>query len=108
MSAYIALPDGRSWWAANWAYDAVIRRVADELDRMPAGGELAAWLRGQTCDELGPGLGFVDVRELSPPDRALFREAARRAFRRAILEGAANWHDPTFYPGWLNGFRRLL
>ncbi len=33
MTAFIALGDGRSWWAANWAYDAVIEGIADVLDR---------------------------------------------------------------------------
>jgi len=32
MSTYIALDDGRSWWAANWAYDSVIEKIATQLD----------------------------------------------------------------------------
>ena len=108
MSAFIALEDGRTWWAANWAYDAVIEGIADRLDRTDAERELAAWLRQQTCVECGPGLGSVDVRELSPASRRAVREAAQRAFRSAALEGAAGWHDPSFFPGWLAGFRRLL
>ena len=108
MSTLITLPDGRSWWAANWAYDAVIRRIADQLERLPYEGELASWLRRQTCEEMGPGIGYVDVRELTPRNQLLFRQAAQQAFRHAILEGAVGWHDPSFFAGWLQGFRRLL
>ncbi len=106
MTAFIALDDGRSWWAANWAYDAVIEGIADVLDR--AEQELAAWLRQQTCTECGPGLGSVDVRELSPANRRPFRAAAQQAFRAAALAGGLGWHDPSFFPGWLAWFRLLL
>lgn len=108
MSAYIALDDGRSWWAANWAYDAVIEGIASELDRNEPERKLADWVRHQTCRNCGPGLGSIDVRELSPASRSAFRGAAQRAFRSAIFEGPAGWNDPSFYPGWLSRFRRLL
>jgi len=108
VSAFIALDDGRSWWAANWAYDAVIERIATELTRTEAERALAVWLCEQTCRECGPGLGSVDVRELSAADRGAFREAAQRAFRSAVQAGAAGWNDPSFFPAWLAGFRRLL
>jgi hypothetical protein len=108
MSTCIVLPDGRIWWASNWAYDSAIWRIADQLDHHPEGVELAAWLRGQTCYEQGPGIGAVDVRELTPRNQQLFRWGARQAFRRAILDGPAGWHDPTRFPAWLAGFQRLL
>ncbi len=108
MSAFIALPDGRSWWAANWAYDAVVERIADQLNGAEEELRLADWLRQQTCWVHGPGLGSVDVRELTPRNQQLFRAAAQRAFRQATLDGSVGWHDPSFFPGWLTGFRRLL
>ena len=108
MSAFIALDDGRSWWAANWAYDAVIDEIANQLNGTDAERVMAAWLREQTCFVNGPGLGSVDVRELTSQNQQLFRAAAKRAFRLAVLSGPAGWHDPSFFPGWLTVFRRLL
>jgi hypothetical protein len=108
MSAFIALDDGRSWWAPNWAYDSVIEKIAIQLDSTEPERALASWLREQTCIVNGPGLGSVDVRELTPQNRHLFRVAAQKAFRVAVKSGAAGWHDPSFFPGWLAGFRRLL
>jgi len=108
MSAFIALDDGRSWWAANWAYDSLIEKVVDQLNGTDAERELADWLRERTCRVNGPGLGFVDVRELTAQNRLLFRLAAQRAFRSAVLSGSVGWHEPTFFPDWLARFRQLL
>jgi hypothetical protein len=108
VSTFIDLDDGRTWRAANWAYDAVVEAIADELNGTDSERELAAWLRSQTCAERGPGLGAVDVRELSPPCRLAFRQAARRAVERAARSGGTGWHDPSFFPGWLDRFRELL
>ena len=108
MSAFIALDDGRSWWAANWAYDAVIEAIANELEHNESGQELAAWLRQQSCLECGPGLGSVDVRELSPKSQIDFREAAQLAYRSSVLSDGAGWYDASFFPNWLAQFKRLL
>jgi hypothetical protein len=108
MSAFIALDDGRSWWAANWAYDSVIEKIANQLHTTEAERALASWLREQTCIVNGPGLGSVDVRELTAANRQMFRLAAQRAFCLAVRAGSAGWHDPSYFPGWIAGFRRLL
>jgi hypothetical protein len=108
VAAFIDLDDGRTWRAANWAYDAVVEAIAGVLNRTELERELAAWLRSQTCRVCGPGLGSVDVRELSPACRAAFREAAGRAYRTAESAGGEGWHDPTFFPGWLVKFKELL
>ena len=108
MTATIDLDDGRAWRAANWAYDAVVEQIAAELDCGDEEREFAVWLRAQTCLECGPGLGSVDVRELSPVFRVAFRRAAERAFQTAQLAGSAGWHSPEFFPGWIARFQELL
>ena len=107
MSSHIALEDGRSWWAANWAYDAVVRSIVDALNRQGE-KDLAAWLSEQTCLVQGPGLGRIDLRELAPKNRELFRAGARDAFRREMEMGAVGWNDPAFFKGWLDRFGVLL
>lgn len=108
MSTFIDLDDGRTWRAANWAYDAVIEAIARELNRTDLERELARWLREQTCLACGPGLGSVDVRELSPASRAAFRMAAQRAYNTEAAAGPDGWRDPAAFPGWLNRFHLLL
>ena len=108
MSTCIDLDDGRSWWAANWAYDAVIESIAAELCSSTLEQELAAWLRMQTCAECGPGLGSLDVRELSPGCRLAFRKATRQALQTAATQGGSEWQQPEFFPGWIGKFRELV
>lgn len=108
MSTFISFPDGRLWWAANWVYDTIVERIADDLVCGPAEEALASWLRGRLCTVQGPGVGCVDLRELSEEDRRLFRAAAQSALRQAILSGPIGWHDPSFFPVWLKKFRQLL
>ena len=109
MGGYIALPDGRSWWAANWVYDGLVTRLATELDRSAEGQELAAWVRTRTSEEMGgPGLGYIDVRELTLANQSLFRRAAQQSFRREKLAGPGPRSDPEFFASFLNQFRRLL
>jgi hypothetical protein len=108
MGGFIILTDGRACAPANWAYDEIVRSVAEELG---AGGDdllLKEWLRGQLCEVLGPGMGYVDVRELTPRNRQLFRDAANRAFKKSELVGPIGWENPSFFPAWLGIFRRLL
>lgn len=108
MSANIDLDNRRSWWAANWAYDAVIERIADELNSSQLERELAVWLRTRTCLECGPGLGAVDLRELSPTCRMAFCNAARRGLKSASVQGDAQWQQPEFFPGWITRFEELV
>jgi hypothetical protein len=107
VGGFIVLEDGRAWAGANWAYDAVLRAIGASLADTGS-VELARWLELRTCRHLGPGLGSVDLREVAPANRLLFRSAARQAFRRETLAGPAGWGDPSFYPPWLQQFRVLL
>ena len=108
MSTFIDLQDGCSWWAANWAYDAVIEMIADELTGSELETELAVFLRTQTCTECGPGLGSIDLRELTEQCRIAFCESARRALQTATTRGGSSWQQPEFFPKWLAKFEELV
>lgn len=108
MSTCIVIEDGRSWWAANWAYDAVVRSIAAALPEEALAQALGIWLGEQTCEKLGPGLGEVDLRELSPSARTLFRAAARRAFATTKAGPPPTWGDPSFFGPWAERFEVLI
>jgi hypothetical protein len=108
MGAFIILEDGRGWIGANWAYDAIIQSIADELAQTNEGRALASWLLEQRCEVLGPGLGRVDVRELSTDSRCRFRDACRRSLDRIRARGPVGWSDPSFFPAWLVRFQHLI
>jgi hypothetical protein len=59
MSTHLTLEDGRVLGATNGA----------------------EWLLEQRCEVLGPGIGYLDVRELSPRAAREFREAFTAACR---------------------------
>lgn len=108
MGGFIILEDGRGCAPASWAYDAIVRSVVDELVRTDEERRLGQWLQEQLCEVLGPGMGFVDVRELSPLNRRIFREACQRAFLTEESKGSAGWFDPSAFPVWLERFRKLI
>lgn len=111
MGSFIVLQDGRAWGAASWAYDAVIRSIADALPETAPGQALAALLRQRTCYGFARGAGdgySLDVRALTTQNQRLFTRAAQRAFTTVLLEGPVGWGDPSFYPAWLDWFRLLM
>ena len=107
MSGFIVLMDGRAWAGANWAYDAAIRVIAHALSDSKDGAILAAWLLEQTSEAQGPGLGGVDLRELTVSNQALFIHAARQAFIDLQSQDGRNWHDPAAFSSWRERFAIL-
>ncbi len=108
MSTFITLGDGRSWLERDWVYDAILRAVARELPNNDEGRALAAWLLEQQCFEQGPGIGYLDLRELTPTNQRLIIECLRLALGRARSEGPLGWNDPSAFSAWLRSFDFLL
>ena len=50
---------------------------------MHDGQELAQWLLEQRSVICGPGMGYVDVRELTPQNEKLFIQGCRQGFKLA-------------------------
>lgn len=77
MAGFIVLEDGRTWTGANWSYNAVIEAIVQILSTDDKAKAFAEWLGQQVT---GNGFFRVDVREIAPMYRPVFREAARQAF----------------------------
>jgi hypothetical protein len=108
-SGFLILADGRCFARRWWAYDAVIKAVAEQLDQSTVGGALAAWLLAllpgpEDQEEIGYGPWIrasdnqsierkLDLRELTAENRALFHNAARKAGERAQSPDATDWPD---------------
>jgi hypothetical protein len=84
MSTHLTLEDGRVLGTSNGTFDAIVELTAAELerrsDRMPG---LAEWLLEQRCEVRGPGIGYLDLRELSPRAAREIRDA----FLAALVRG---------------------
>ena len=81
MTTQITLQDGRILGTSNWAFDALLECAAKELERRKdTVGGLPEWLLDQRCIVRGPGIGYLDLRELSPRASSQFMSACKSAY----------------------------
>jgi len=100
MTTFIALEDGRILGATNGSFDGVLEAVADNLAQHDH-RELAEWLLVQRCEVLGPGVGSLDLREMSPIASEQFRDACHRVYD--------DLQDGQTSPEWMQDhFRQLI
>src|SRR5688572_20604712 len=77
-----------------------LESAAEELERNSSSLDgLASWLLEQRTEIQGPGVGYLDTRELSPRAAEEFQSACMAAFAR-LSSGAP--------PPWLEKFGELL
>jgi len=69
MSGFIILNDGRAWTASDRAFDAIMEALAETILDSGTGNALASWLLDQRSLLKGPGMGSVDLRELTPANQ---------------------------------------
>lgn len=93
---------------ANWTYDAALDAIAEALHNDEDGRALATWLLEQRCQVQGPGVGTVDLRELTNDNRRRIVEAMPRALEMVRQRGPRHWHDPSLFPQWLSSFELLV
>jgi hypothetical protein len=108
MGGFIILNDGGAWTAANWAYDVAIRYIAEALPSTQEAIALSKWLLQQTSEIQGMGLEYVDLRELTAENQALFIQAVRKAIMNIKDRGAEGWSDASVFSAWKEYFEVLL
>jgi hypothetical protein len=87
MTTYIILEDGRILGTSNGGFDALVECAAKELEsRTDAVDGLREWLLDQRCTVQGPGVGYLDLRELSPRASSQFKSACISAYDAMKLE----------------------
>jgi hypothetical protein len=93
LATHVTLEDGRVLGTANGTFDGILEAVAQHLGQRAGGVEgLADWLLEQRCAVQGPGVGYLDLRELAPQAVQQFRDAVRVL---AVLDASDN------VPSWL-------
>ena len=101
MATYIALEDGRILGTSDGVFDALIECAAKELERRPDVVDgLLEWLLNQRCGVQGFGVGYLDLRELSPRASSQFKSACISAY--SVMGRAPN---PV---PWLDRFSLLI
>ena len=101
MVTTITLEDGRVLGTQNWVFDAILECATNELEsRTDAVDGLREWLLDQRCAVNGPGVGYLDLRELSPRAASQFKSACLSAYDAMKLESSAVL--------WLDQFSLLI
>jgi hypothetical protein len=102
MTTRITLQDGRILGTSNWAFDALLECAAKELERRKDTVDgLPEWLLDQRCIVRGPGIGYLDLRELSPRASSQFKSACISAYDAEVRLDSS--------PGlWLDLFSLLI
>jgi hypothetical protein len=99
VSTFFTLEDGRAWLSSNGAYDGIIEAIAEVL-RAADEQELASWLLDQRCVVQGPGVGTLDLRELTIDNRQRILDSLPKAL------ALSKERTPTQL--WVAEFERLL
>src|SRR5262245_64161579 len=90
MTTYITLEDGRILGTSNGVFDALLECAAKELERRTDVVDgLREWLLHQRCEVKGPGVGYLDLRELSPRASSQFKSACISAYDSMRLESSS-------------------
>lgn len=108
MAGFIIINDGRAVAPSNWGFDRMMEEIVKSLPNNENSADFKDWLLNQRNCICGPGLGSVDVRELTPENQELFWDAVIDAIHRCKAEGGEGWHDPNFYSSWMEMFSNLL
>jgi hypothetical protein len=89
MVTHITLEDGRILGTSNGVFDCLLERAAKELGHQTdAVDGLQEWLLDQRCEVRGPGVGYLDLRELSPQASSQFKSACISAYNAMRLESS--------------------
>jgi len=81
MTTHITLEDGRIFGTSNGVFDAILECAAKELESHPdAVDGFREWLLDQRCEVRGPGVGYLDLRELAARASAQFKSACISAY----------------------------
>ncbi len=107
MSCLIILDDGRACAPSAWTFTAMMSAIADQFEPTEEAQQLADWLQRQASEMQRAGRGRLDLRELTPENRGMFRDAVMRLAVRYNYHGAADGAGVAF-PGWVRRLRRLV
>jgi hypothetical protein len=100
VSGIVVFSTDREWFRANWLYQAVLSEV---LRYSPPG-----FVGSQLTASIEPNLKYLDLTSWSREHVQQLLKAAQDAYRTSELASPDSFHDPTFYPMFLESFRALL
>jgi hypothetical protein len=102
MSGTLEISDELCWTPAGWIYDNVLERIATSIK--DKNESLSVLLLESRTDANG---GYLDLRTCDGNQFSAVVRGANDAFAQVEREGANSFFDASFFPGFLDQFRRL-
>ena len=102
MSGTLIVNANSAWMPAGWVFDLVLDTLAEDLDRVQP--DLARKLRHAKTDV---SVGFLDLAGLEAKTLSTLHEAVERAHGEFQRRGAASFHNPAFFPGFMAKLEEL-
>lgn len=102
MAGLISVNKQKTWSAANWVFDHILRVSRKHLPREGSARIL------ELIDNIVPGLNSLSLEALSPEEMKIFRKALEDAYQEILTSGKQSFGEPEFYPGFVQRFEELL
>jgi hypothetical protein len=103
MAGLIKIDEDRSWSAATWVFDLILRRTRP-LVTTPSASKIVKLID----QALIQGLEYLPLTELSATELSLFREAVEKAYVEIEAKGSSSFSEPSFYAGFMDRFKELV
>ena len=103
MAGLIKLSEDRSWSAASWVFDHVLRQTIPSLQ--PGHERLSVELSNALLEGR---LDSLDLSTASDDEKRAFLAALHEGFGKTERDGRESFSDPTFYPGFIARFKELI
>jgi hypothetical protein len=107
MSTLFVLSDGRIWGCTNGEHDLLVELVAETILKEEKDAALSDWLLAQRCQVQGPGVGYVDLRELTLKVQEQIVAAIPKAVVLARVRGPAPGVDPSRFASFIEHLELL-
>lgn len=102
MAGLISVNKEKTWSAANWIFDHILR-----VSRKHLSAEGSARIV-ELVDNIVPGINSLSLENLSPEEMKIFREALDAAYQEVLSAGKESFGEPEFYPGFVKRFEELI
>jgi hypothetical protein len=102
MAGLISVNKEKTWSAANWVFDHILRVSRKHLPREGSARIV------ELMENIVPGLYSLSLENLSPAEIKIFREALYAAYEEVLSAGRESFGEPEFYPGFMKRFEELI
>jgi hypothetical protein len=102
MAGTLVITDDLFWAPAGWVYDNVLGAMASVLSADDP--DLSERLLSSRTEANG---GYLNLRNAPLATLVKLIRAADTAYEGFEVRGADSFHDPTFFPGFMEQFRNL-